>query len=253
MTIGHTILGHGPERVVVMHGWFADHTVFLPMMPALDVKRFTYAFIDYRGYGKSRDMKGDYSMRELAADAIALADELGWKRFHAVGHSMGGMAIQRIMVDAKGRVKSAVAITPAPASGVPFEGEQLALFEGAATRDASRRTIIDFSTGNRLSGAWLDWMVAASRQTTTEPAFAGYFQAWSKTNFVGEVTGDRTPMLVLSGEHDAALTADVMRATYLKWLPRAELAILPNAGHYPMQEVPVYLATVMEKFMTAHA
>lgn len=31
-------------------------------------------------------------MPEAAADALALADELGWDRFSLVGHSMSGQA-----------------------------------------------------------------------------------------------------------------------------------------------------------------
>lgn len=253
MIIGHTIIGRGAEPVIVMHGWLGDHKVFAPMFPYLDQARFSYAFLDYRGYGKSRDIAGRYTMDELAGDAIALADHLGWKRFHAVGHSMGGMAIQRVIIDAPGRVKCGVAITPVPASGAPMAGDQAALFNGAVENDQNRRTIIDFTTGGRLSRAWLDWMVANSNATTTRPAFAGYLKAWTETNFAERVMGNATPLLVLCGEHDAALTAEVMRATYLAWYPKAELAVMPNAGHYPMQEVPVYLATLLEAFMAKHA
>jgi pimeloyl-ACP methyl ester carboxylesterase len=57
---------------------------------------------------------------------------------------------------------------------------------------------------------------------------------------------------VLAGEHDPALNADVMEQTYLTWYDNAELEVLRNAGHYPMQESPVYLATTIDKFMTKH-
>ena len=33
---------------------------------------------------------------EIATDALALADELGFASFSLIGHSMGGMAIERI-------------------------------------------------------------------------------------------------------------------------------------------------------------
>lgn len=65
--------------------------------------------------------------------------------------------------------------------------------------------------------------------------------------------GDRTPLLVAVGEHDAALTPEVMQQTWLQWHKGAELAVIANSGHYPMQETPVWLATIMEKFIAAHA
>lgn len=252
MTIGHRLVGHGKEAVIVMPGWFGDHTVFAPMFPYLDGERFTYAFVDYRGYGKSRDTAGTFDMKELAGDALALADHHGWRRFHAIGHSMGGKAVERILADGKGRVLSAVAITPVSAAAVPMDEATKALFTGAIDSDEKRRAVIDFSCGNRLSRRWLDWMVANSRAQTTPAAFAAYLAAWSGEDFVAAVAGDPTPILVLVGEHDRDLTPEVMQQTFLSWHPRAELQVIANAGHYPMQETPVYLATVIERFMAAN-
>ncbi|MCA9690775.1 MAG: alpha/beta hydrolase [Nannocystaceae bacterium] len=249
MTIGHTIVGSGERRVIVLHGWFGDYSVFEPMLPYLDTTAFSYAFMDYRGYGKSRFQAGEHTMKEIAGDAIALADHLGWERFAVVGHSMGGMAVQRVAVDASARVLGGVAITPVPASGVPFDEGGWALFSGAADDDGNRRTILDVTTGQRLSGAWLDWMVRRSREVTTRDAFADYFVAWAKTDFVAEANGLTTPLLVLPGEHDPALTVDVMKQTFLAWYPNARMEVLANAGHYPMQETPVRLATVIEAFL----
>ena len=40
-----------------------------------------------------------------------------------------------------------------------------------------------------------------------------------------------------------------MNATILAWNHRAEMDIVPNCGHYPTLEAPVYLATVMERYL----
>lgn len=249
MTIGHTIVGSGKQRVIVLHGWFGDFTVFKPMLPYLDTQTFTYAFVDYRGYGKSRAIAGKHTMAEISGDAIALADDLGWQKFHVVGHSMGGMAVQHVAMSAADRVQRVVAITPVPASGVPFDDAGWQLFSGAAENDENRRQIIDFTTGSRLSKTWVDWMVRCSRETTTQQAFADYLIAWAKTDFSKQIEGLKNPILVLPGEHDPALSTEVMRQTFMVWYRNAHLQTLPNAGHYPMQETPVYLATVIEGFL----
>src|SRR5919202_5987891 len=127
--IGHTLHGHGPVRVIALHGWLGDGSVFAPMLPAVDPERFTVAFLDYRGYGASKAIAGEYTLAEIAADAVALADALGWPCFHVLGHSMGGVAALRLALDAGAdRVRRILAVTPVPASGVPFEGDALALF-----------------------------------------------------------------------------------------------------------------------------
>ena len=248
MAIGHKTHGSGSSGVIVLHGWFGDHTVFDPVVPYLDTDTFTYGFMDYRGYGLSRDIAGEHTMQEIADDTVALADELGWDQFHLVGHSMGGMALMRIATDHPHRVKSGVALTPVPPSGVPLDEDGAALFNGAIENDENRRAILDFTTGGRLSGHWLD----RSRETTTVEAYADYLVAWTQTNFADESNGLELPLLVCPGEHDGALTADVMRQTYMEWYPNAELEILPNSGHYPMQETPVYLTTVTENFIRKH-
>jgi pimeloyl-ACP methyl ester carboxylesterase len=251
MTIGHTLIGNGNIKVIVLHGWFGDHTAFEPTFNYLDKDTFTYAFMDYRGYGKSKEIPGEHTMVEIAGDAIDLAEQLGWHDFHIVGHSMGAMAAQRIMLDINDptRIQSVVAVTPVPACGVPFDEGTNELFSGAISNDENRRTILDFTTGNRNSGTWLDYMVKHSRVTTTEHTYGDYLTAWSKTDFSEDIKGNTTPVSVCIGEHDPAFTKDAMRQTYLEWLPNAELNVISNAGHYPMLETPVQMVTLMENFM----
>jgi pimeloyl-ACP methyl ester carboxylesterase len=252
MVIGHNIVGSGKEGVIVLHGWFGDHSVFAPMFPYLDTETFTYAFVDYRGYGLSRDVKGEHSIAEIAGDAVGLAQHLGWERFHLVGHSMGGIAVQRVAVDHRRRVKSVVALTPVPAGGIPLDAAGEDLFYGAADNDQKRAGLISFSSGNRLSPSWVKWMVRRSHETATRDAFAAYAYAFTKTNFADAAKGLPTPFLVAIGEHDLALTKDVMSGTFMQLYPNARLEVIANSGHYPMFETPVYLATLVENFMRQH-
>jgi pimeloyl-ACP methyl ester carboxylesterase len=253
MLVEYTTRGDGPEAVVMLNGWLGDHTVYAPIFDALDHTAHTYVFVDCRGYGRSSELEGEYTMLEYAQDALEVMNHLGWQSFHVVGHSMGGMAAQRLMSLAGDRVKSVVAVTPVPASGVPMEGEQLALFQGAADAPENRRAIVDFTTGGRLSGAWLDSVVERSLRSCQRDAFAGYFQSWTGDSFVEDVRGMTTPVKTLVGEHDGAITPEVMQATLLDWYPNAELEVLQNAGHYPMAEIPVNLATVIDAFVARHS
>ena len=251
--IGHTIIGSGPEKILILHGWWGDYTAYEAMLPYLDGEKFTYAFMDYRGYGKSMNMAGNHTIEQIARDGIALADNLGWDNFHAVGHSMGGMTVQKIMHLAKGRVKSVVAITPVPASGSPLDEDGKALFHGASTNDDNRLGILNFITAGRLSDSWYNYIVRRSHETTKRDAFHDYMLAWTETDFADEVRGNDTPILVLVGEYDQAITADAMTQTVLEWYPKATFDIIQNSGHFPMSETPVRLATIIENYITKHA
>jgi len=243
--------GDGEHKVLVLHGWFGDASAWRSWTDHLDGDRFSYAFMDYRGYGDSRHAAGDYSMAEISADAITLADELGWEKFSVLGHSMGGMAAQRVLVDVPDRVRKVVGVSPVPASGVPFDDEGWALFSGAAKEPDNRRAIIDLTTGNRLCGTWLDRMVQHSMDRSVPEAVSGYLEAWARTDFHEQVSGNDTPVLVIVGEHDPALGAPVMEQTFGQWYPNVELEVFPNAGHYAMEETPVALATSVERFLDA--
>ena len=247
--LGYETFGKGAHKVVVLHGWFGDETFMAPMRDALSPDEFTYVFPAYRGYGASKAQTGAYTVEEIAADVRELIDGLKLDQVSLVGHSMGGKFIQRVAVDMPGRVRRMVAITPVPASAVPFDEQGWALFSGAAENLGNRRAIIDFTTGSRLSGAWLDHMAQASWGNCTHAAFAGYLLAWAKTGFHELVEGGEVPIKAIVGEHDTAITADAMKATYLVWHRHAELETIANAGHYPMNETPVALATSMETFL----
>ena len=249
MGLAYDKFGNGPHKVMALHGWFGDHTTYNPMRTALSADEFSYAFPAYRGYGLSRHLTGTYTIKEIAADIIALADELKWDSFSLIGHSMGGKFIQRVMVDAPKRVRKLVAVTPVPAAAMPFDDATWGLFDGAARNMDNRKGIIGFSTGNRLSNAWIAHMASYSAQTATVEAFSAYLRAWAKEEFVAAVQGSTVPLKVIIGQHDGALTEDVMKGTFLAWYKNAELEVMPNAGHYPMDETPVALATSIERFL----
>jgi len=244
-------LGHGPHKVLALHGWFGSALSWEPLHAALNPDEFTYVFMDCRGYGEARALEGEYTMAEVARDALALADQLGLDKFSLMGHSMGGVAIQHLLLAAPQRVRKLVAITPVPASGVPFDEPTWELFSSAAQSLAARKAIIDYSTGSRLSFAWVERMARQSQQDSRTEAFGAYLNSWARSDFANDVAGHPVPVQVLVGTHDPSLTAEVMAHTWLRSYPNAELAVLDNAGHYPINETPVALATRIEAFLRA--
>lgn len=245
-------VGDGEHAVIVLHGWFGSGEAWRPLWPHLDGGTFSYVFPDYRGYGSRRGVPGEHTMAELAADALAVADDLDLERFSLLGHSMGGSVMQRVYANAPDRIRALVGVSPVPASGVPFDEQSWELFSSAAGNPGSRRAIIDFTTGNRHTGIWLDAMVAHSLAHSDAAAFGDYLLAWGKTDFHGDVEGSEVPIKVIVGENDPALGEQAVRETFARWYPRLELEVFPNAGHYPMDETPVALATAVERFLAAH-
>jgi pimeloyl-ACP methyl ester carboxylesterase len=251
MALPHVLVGQGPTRIIALHGWFGSARGWGMLPDLVDESAYSWAFLDYRGYGARRDEAGEHTIPEIAADALQLADELGWDRFALVGHSMGGSAVLRVYGNAAERVTAVIGISPVPASGVPFDDDSWALFDGAAKNDGNRYAIIDFTTGNRQSKTWIDQMVAFSVANSTRAAFGAYLPSWAKYDFAAELPRPSVPVKAIVGEHDPALGADTMRATWLAHLPGCELDVQANAGHYAMFEAPVATMTSIEKTLAA--
>lgn len=241
-------VGNGPHPVLVLHGWFGDARAFEPIEAWLSKDLFSYVFMDYRGYGGMMEVCGEYTIDEIAADTLALADALGFHTFSLIGHSMGGMAIEKIAALVPERVCALIPIAPVPCGGIPFDAEKRSLFDGAANRWDYRVTIIDRSTGSRLPSSWVGWKAAYSAAHSSKQAFAAYLRAWADTDFSDELVGLH-PMKVLVGEHDPTFNMKLMTETYLRRYPLATVEVLENAGHYPMNETPLALVTAIERFL----
>lgn len=241
-------VGHGPHPVLVLHGWFGDAHSFEAIEPWLSVDQYRYVFMNTRGYGGRRNEPGGYTIDEIAADAVALADQLGFSTFSLVGHSMGGMAIERVAILAPDRVRGLVAVAPVPAGGIRYDAATRRLLEDAAGQGELRKTIIDRSTGGRLPASWVEWKAAYSLACSSREAFAAYFHAWADTDFSDEIIGAH-PVKVLVGEHDPIFNAALMAQTYLRRYPLASIQVLKNAGHYPMNETPLALVAGIETFL----
>ncbi|HET6560399.1 MAG TPA: alpha/beta hydrolase [Marmoricola sp.] len=249
MPIAHSTLGSGPRTVFLAHGWYGSSTGWGPFVDHLDREAFTWVLTDVRGYGARIDEPGDQSLDETAGDLLALADELGVDRFSLLGHSMGGAVVQRVLALAPERVEALVGISPVSSMPTPFDDDGRALFWGAAGNRENRFGIIDFTTGGRNTPVWVDQVVDHSYENSTEDAFANVLGAWANADFADEVRWSTVPVLVVVGEHDPALGEETVRQTWLPLFPNAELVVAANAGHYPMFEAPVHLATVVERFL----
>lgn len=258
--LGHRLHGEGENKVIVLHDWMGDAANYEPMLAYLDPKRSTWAFVDIRGYGGSRELEGRYTAEEVAGDAFRLANALGWSGFHVVGHSMTGIVVQRMALDdwASGarRLKSVVAITPVSAAGYPADSATREFLWSLIGRWELSAQGFAMLTGQRLTERWGEVKTARHLATSSKEALEAYYRMWLETDFSEEVraTSIGTPMLVIGGRNDLpGFQEEHLRATFGGWYSNVELSFITDAGHYPMQETPAYLAALVERFITKHS
>src|ERR1700741_2149756 len=87
-TLFHETHGSGPPLMLVT-GLGGVATFWEPHVQAL-ARHFTVILHGHRGCGRSALSRIEYSVEQMADDALQLMDALGIKRAHWVGHSTGG-------------------------------------------------------------------------------------------------------------------------------------------------------------------
>jgi 3-oxoadipate enol-lactonase len=97
---------HGDgEPLVLVTGLGADTLAWQLQLAAFSERYRTVVF-DNRDVGRSDYVDGPYEVADMAADALALCDELGLDSFHLLGISMGGAIAQELALSAPERLRT---------------------------------------------------------------------------------------------------------------------------------------------------
>lgn len=116
-TIFARVGGSGPP-LLLLHGYPQTHVMWHWVAPQL-AQYFTVVCTDLRGYGDSDKPPSDsthaaYSKRTVAADQVAVMQQLGFEQFMAVGHDRGARVLHRLLLDHPHRVRRAALLDIVP-------------------------------------------------------------------------------------------------------------------------------------------
>ena len=153
--IGYNLVGEGPQKVIALHSWMDDAESWNTAIPFINSEAFTYAFMDVRGYGESKNIKGVFNSEEIVNDIFNLADRLGWGSFHLIGHSMCGLVAQKAaLLDETNRIKKIALVTPVSAGGFPADADTLSFFKSIVQNEEVASMAYGVFTSNRPSIHW---------------------------------------------------------------------------------------------------
>jgi esterase len=247
--IESVIYGHGPHKAVALHSLFADGSSFQPLMAAFDPEKWSVALLDVRGYGRSKTIPGSFNLGTVAADALAVTDNLGWKEFSVIGHSMGGKAGIRLVELAKGKVRRLIGLSPIWCAAGLYNDQQIAFLRSSVENLDARAAIIRNTTGNQLSGTWYAKTVNASANGSTKEAYAGYVESLIGDDFEDSIQFVDIPVLVIAGAEDRP-NVEMVRNHWSVKLKNVKTIVLEGCGHWALQEMPLRVGAIVEQFLS---
>jgi pimeloyl-ACP methyl ester carboxylesterase len=242
--------GAGGRPLLLIHGFTGASTDFADFLEPLADAGWHVVAPDLRGHGASSHptSEDDYSFALFAADVLALADALGFDRFTVLGHSMGGMIVQVVALDAPERVEAlvlmdtshgplhvdpdlvALGVEVARAQGIDVVADVMGSSDdGPLTTEAYRRKVAE-DPGYAEMG---DRNLRASSPAMFAAMLAGIPQAADRLDALAGLT---MATLVIVGEQDAPFLEDSRRMA--DTIPGGRLAVIADGGHSPQFEAP---------------
>ena len=207
-------------------------------------EQYRVTVVDNRGVGRSSLPDGEFTVPDMAADAIALCDELGITRAHVMGFSMGGAIAQELAIARPDLVRSLGIIGSWAYSDQLFRNfiESSIYFSGLADDDEK---FLRYFLGSTYSHAvWEDGRIDAFATAFLEHPYPQELDAFQRTAraILTHDTRERlsaitAPALVLFGEED--IICPPRHSHQLAALiPDAQLIGVPGQAHQPFQEGP---------------
>ncbi len=244
--------GAGGRPLLLLHGFTGSKEDFGEWLDPLAAAGWHVVAPDHRGHGESDHPAGveAYSMPILAADAGGLADQLGWDHFAVLGHSMGGMVAQLLVLADPGRCDALILmdtfhgpLTVLDPALVGAVGDLVAAqgMAGLAALADGQASPLDTPAHQRLLEERPGYAEFGQRKLlATSPDL---FRAISAEFLTVPDTLERLaalppalPALVVVGEQDKNLLAPAEHMAAA--LASATLAVIPDAGHSPQFENP---------------
>ena len=245
--------GHpGHPTLLLLNSLGTDHAMWDGVVRALS-PRFRLLRMDTRGHGASDAPAGDYTIADLAQDALAVLDAAGLQRAAVAGVSMGGMTAMHMALTTPERLtaiaicNSTAAVDPKPWTdrAVAIRAHGMAPMTDAIMQRWFPPAVI------AANPAWLS--TARSTFEAQDPnGYAGCCMAIAHMDIKGGLPGIATPTLVVAGSLDWATPPEVGTGPIAAAIPGARLETL-STGHISPLERPDALAALLADFLQPNA
>ncbi|MDI6874798.1 alpha/beta fold hydrolase [Candidatus Solincola sp.] len=249
-------MGSGDPLLLIM-GLGGNVDWWTPKFLKSLASRYHVVAFDNRGAGRSEKPPGPYSIPQMADDAAALMDRLGWSSAHVLGMSMGGMIAQELALQHPERVRKLVLLvtTCGGPEQVPASPEVLQVLyspkEGISPEVIARSTLYLLYPRKYIeeNPGKMEEVVKAMLLAPIPPAaFALQLAAiinWSSHSRLKDI---HNPTLIITGSEDILIPPENSRIL-ARAIPNSRLVEYPGGGHGLIGQFPVEVAGEIAAFL----
>lgn len=239
----------GGEPLLLVMGVAGHHRIWGDPFLAALADRFDVVAFDHRGIGASVRAEGAFTLTDLAADAAAVMDSVGWEDAHVVGISMGGAIAQTLVLSAPERVRSLTLGCTWPDPDDVWAPGVGKLADAAMSGDAAvaARLMFEanvsptFATG---PGRFEEFAEIAGSVKVPAPVVMMQMQAAMVHDTTARLAGVTVPTLVVHGTADDIIKVEAGQRL-ASAIPGARLELMEGVGHLFFWEQPERVAALV--------
>jgi pimeloyl-ACP methyl ester carboxylesterase len=239
--------------IVLVHGYTGNLRNWALSIPAL-TPRFRTVSVDLRGHGHSGKplRPEDYRPEAMAGDVYALIRELGIAECYLVGHSMGGMIAQHLILTHPEPFRALILVDTAAERLQARTAERLRLIEMAKTHGMdevfeeqlrAQADVEQLRANPGFLAVWKQQFMLTSRE-----AYIYCAQGIAdRKPLLDELPRIAVPTLVVCGENDEPFVGPSQRIH--ERIRGSELVMIPECGHTPQIEKPGEFNSIVLGFL----
>lgn len=243
--------GSGAPLLLVM-GVAGHHRMWSEPFLAALAERFDVVAFDNRGIGQSFWAEPGFTLDDLAGDAVAVMDHLGWPSAHVLGISMGGAIAQVLALAHPGRVRTLTLGCTWPDGEDAWAPGVFKLAEAANAEDPETSARLMFEAnvspaGAERTGEFERFCEDAGAVKVPGPVILMQMKAATAHHASDRLSSLDVPTLVVHGTADDVIKVEA-GTRLASLLPKARLELLDGVGHMFFWEEPALSA----ELVTAH-
>lgn len=240
--IAYKARGTGPRTIILLHAWGVSGNYFDEATSYLDAQTLRAVTLDLRGHGESGKPDVPLTWDLLAADVLAVADEVGVSSFLVLGHSLGGKLAQYLAVVAAPRVEALMLVASPSAGELPAPDFVRAWTnlagDGEALVNESVRRFLKREVPEEILAR-----IASSAAKIPRIYLERTLHLVETTTFADRCSGISLPVLVLSTEDGIHSTQRDIATSF----PQAVIHKVASSAEMPIED-PQEFARIIMKF-----